>query len=188
MKLTMCIPERIKELNEACEYVKDKEIPGALVECGVWKGGCSIIMGKALPDRELWMYDTFEGLTEPGEYDYKFNSNREDTLKRWKEVDGRWCYAGLDEVRKNMREAKLNPIYIIGDIRETAKEDKPSSISILRLDLDLYEPTKVALEELYPLVSPGGVILIDDYPAWAGCKKAVDEYFNTNNYGTVGYK
>ena len=77
---------------------------------------------------------------------------------------------------------------IQGDARETLLGEKPEKIAILRLDMDLYEPTKVALEQLEPLVSPGGVILIDDYYAWDGAAKATDDYFGTEHYGTIGYK
>ena len=87
----------------------------------------------------------------------------------------------VDDVKKNIEPYKQNLTVnmIKGDIVETLKDNSnlPSSISVLRLDTDWYESTKVELEKLYPKLSSGGVLLIDDYGHFKGCRKAVDEYF-----------
>ena len=139
-----------------------------------------------MPNREVWMYDTFDGLTEPTEHDHKLSGTVEQTRERWETE--KICYSPRQEVEANLKEWGVEAKLIEGDACITTKEVKPQSISVLRLDMDLYEPTKTALEELYPLLSKGGFLLIDDYNTWAGARKAVDEYFGSTDVGLVKRK
>jgi hypothetical protein len=91
-----------------------------------------------------------------------------------------WCYATLDEVKKNMKstgypEDKFK--YIQGKVEETIPATVPEKIAVLRLDTDWYESTKHELEHLFPLLNKHGILIIDDYGFWKGSRKAVDEYF-----------
>jgi predicted O-methyltransferase YrrM len=93
-----------------------------------------------------------------------------------------WCYAPLEEVKENFANAALSEErvkFIRGDVAETLRQtaELPAAISVLRLDTDWYESTRAELEYLYPRLSSGGILIIDDYGHWGGARKAVDEYF-----------
>lgn len=171
---TMTCRERMKFLYEAVKEVSDVE--GVLVECGVWKGGNLLLMSE-LSEKDIWGYDTFQGMPKPGKHD-KFHGNE----PNWREG---WNHAELKEVRKLVPDAELIP----GKVQETIPETVPDKISLLRLDTDFYESTKHELEHLYPLLQDGGIFITDDYGSWSGAKKACDEYgleltqiANTNAY------
>ena len=188
-KYTMTSKEKMYALYKSVEYVIDAGISGDFVECGVWKGGSAMLMAMALLDRyesnrKIYLYDTFEGMSQPTEYDYKLNGN-ENAFYQWstkqKEKHNNWCYAPLQEVKNNIsltKYPKNNLIYVKGKVEQTLKKTKPSKISILRLDTDWYESTKHELIHLFPLLEKNGVLILDDYGYWAGSKKAVDEYFS----------
>ena len=173
----MTSEKRVNALIEAIEYLTKYQIPGAIVECGVWKGGSMMAAALALQDtnRELYLYDTFEGMTDPTEVDKSFDGRT--AIEQFSDVR---CYAGLEEVRTNMLstgypEDKIH--FVIGRVEEMLQVTVPDTIALLRLDTDWYESTKCELENLYPRLVKGGILIIDDYGHWQGCKKAVDEYF-----------
>jgi hypothetical protein len=184
---TMTTWERLCGLVEATEYVVQHGVPGAIVECGVWKGGSMLAAALTLvrlgaTDRELYLFDTYEGLPEPGERDVSFKGKpAHDT---WKEqVDGEglsaWCRAGLDEVRAVMETSGHPPErihYVAGLVEDTVPEAAPAEIAILRLDTDWYASTRHELVHLYPRLAVGGVLILDDYGSWQGAREAVDEY------------
>ena len=169
------------------KYVSENQISGSLVECGVFKGGNSMMMAATLAElddtnREIFLYDTFEGMSEPSEIDVRHDGKN--AQKVWKdsqrENHNEWVYSSLDEVKKNMDKVsypKKNIIFVKGDVCKTLNKKVPENISLLRLDTDFYESTKKELEVLYPRLVKGGVLLIDDYDSWQGARKAVDEYF-----------
>ncbi len=178
------------DLFDILEYIRLNNIPGDFIECGVWKGG--VILGimeylyyNNMTDRKVWLYDTFNGLTEPKENDYEINGNHTKTKREWEyrkinESTNSWCYSPLEEVQNNLSKSKFpkeNVIYVIGDICETLKDKQnvPDEISLLRLDTDWYESTKIELDVLYPKVADKGVVIVDDYSYWNGSRKAVDE-------------
>ena len=184
---TMTNVERVLALVNAVRYLSINQVEGAFVECGVWKGGSSMAMLKTLQsyqleDRELYLYDTFDGMSEPTEYDVSCHG--EDAREVLAEQDKNnsksyWCYSPLDEVKKNIA-SLLYPSdkvhYIKGKVEETLLVGAPDKISLLRLDTDWYESTKVELEVLWPRLVSGGVLIIDDYGHWQGARRAVDEF------------
>jgi len=90
------------------------------------------------------------------------------------------CYSPLEEVKRNMEATGYPPAqisYIKGKVEDTLPAEAPAQIAVLRLDTDWYESTRHELVHLYPRLSPGGVLIIDDYGYWTGARKAVDEYF-----------
>jgi len=186
---TMTSSERLWSLINAVRHVVDNQIPGDLVECGVWRGGSVMAMAKELSflgvsDRRIWLYDTFAGMTDPTSFDVEAGSGvTAANMLSWTEVadgDNVWCVAGLQDVRENVRSTGYpfeNFTFVEGDVSETLKSDVPDSISLLRLDTDWYESTRTELEVLYPRLSVGGVCIFDDYGHWQGARKAVDEYF-----------
>ncbi|MFS0738520.1 TylF/MycF/NovP-related O-methyltransferase [Sphingomonas sp. 1P06PA] len=180
---------RLWSFAQAMRHAASAGIAGDIVECGVWRGG-NLILAALMRERlglkgEIWGFDTFEGMSAPLPLDQK--SHRTDTaqetfdrLKRDDHVD--WCYAPIDEVRANLRrEVGDAPVRLVaGKVEDTLTipDNIPDRIAVLRLDTDFYESTRAELETLYPRLSPGGVLIVDDYGEWAGAKQAVDEYFS----------
>ena len=165
--LTMVSDERLYTTLMACQHVARRGIPGDFVECGVWRGGNSIVAAdtfrRLAPDRSVYLFDTFAGMTAPSERDISYVGDTADAEFSRGQQEGfnEWCYAPLDEVRSNFLKAGLagpNIKFVQGDVLETKRE----------------------LEVLYPRLSEGGVLIIDDYGHWGGAKQAVDEYFETH--------
>ncbi len=184
---TMCDLLKCHNLYKAVCYITQAGIEGALVECGVWRGGCSMIMAmtaslRSASDREIHLYDTFAGMTEPTEADVKFTG--ESAEPTWHEKQNgdhnEWCYASLEEVQSNMASTGYpseRVRYIQGPVEQTIPELLPDRIALLRLDTDFYESTWHELEHLYPRLAPGGVLILDDYNYWQGQRSAAIEYF-----------
>jgi O-methyltransferase len=182
------------------------KLEGAYVECGVYEGAhpklcADLTLQNNLPIRNIYMFDTYEGLTEPGEYDYTsdatllYKMTREQVYNEWKnnqknDVTNGWCYCSLENVKKNVEQSgypKDKLFYIKGDVCETLlnKENIPDKIAVLRLDTDWYESTKIELEVLYDKVVPGGVIIFDDYFHWDGQRRAVDDFFKNKGINVI---
>ena len=188
--LTMTSPIAQWELIQAIRHIEARKIPGDIVECGVWRGGNLVIAGllkKRLGfDRKIWAFDTFAGMTAPTDVDSKPADETLDVRKKFEQLDrdGRndWCFASEEDVLRNFaaRVGGQDLRTVKGPVEETLRDPNnlPEKIAILRLDTDFYESTKAELEVLYPRLSPGGVLIIDDYGEWAGARKAVDEYFS----------
>jgi hypothetical protein len=189
---TMTSIERMYALIHAVKYISQNNIVGDIVECGVWKGGSMMAIAKTLIElgdesRNLYLFDTFSGMTEPSDKDIDFRGLKASTLlqesdkKNEKSV---WCYASLELVKEVMSKTgynnqKIN--FIKGMVEETIPSHAPESISLLRLDTDWYESTRHELNHLFPRLSKNGVLIIDDYGHWQGSKLATDEYFSQNN-------
>jgi len=184
---TMTTPERIASLCNAVNYLVANNIQGDLVECGVWRGGSTMAAIDTLlkagdKSREIYLYDTYEGMSEPTELDKVFTGTTADELMNSTEREDPtsvWCYSAMEEVQNNV--GSLNyPTekvhYIKGKVEDSIPQTMPGKIALLRLDTDWYESTAHELKYLYPLLVPGGVIIIDDYGHWEGARKAVDEY------------
>ena len=187
-KLTMTSVERAYGVFKAVEYLCRYEIPGDIVECGVWKGGSSMVAALALQafgsrgERSLYLYDTYEGMAEPSSHDVDFRGRgaQGEWAKLQKDAGNSWCYASLDEVRRNLLstgfpEDRLR--FIKGKVEETIPREIPERIALLRLDTDWYESTRHELLHLFPRVARGGVLILDDYGHWKGAKEATDAYF-----------
>jgi O-methyltransferase len=162
-------------------------VPGDFVECGVWRGGSSMLTALTLnrlgdSERRLYLYDTFAGMPEPGELevDALGHSARQQWSSEQRGDVNDWCYASLTEVRQNLLSTgfpaeRLN--LVEGLVEETIPGTAPDRIAVLRLDTDWYESTRHELEHLYPRLREGGVLILDDYGHWEGARRAVDEYF-----------
>ncbi|SDC82980.1 Macrocin-O-methyltransferase (TylF) [Algoriphagus faecimaris] len=184
---TMTSTERLLTLFNSIEYLHNNKIQGDFIECGVWKGGSIMAMILKLQklcvdNRNIWLYDTFEGMTAPKQEDKKFDgTSASKLLNEDKERKSNvWAVSHLEEVVKNISTLSYpeNRIkFIKGPVEETLNMEVPDKISLLRLDTDWYESTKIELEILFPKLVKGGVLIIDDYGHWKGCKLAVDEYF-----------
>lgn len=189
---TMTSSERICALCAATRYVISAGIPGAIVECGVWRGGSMMAVAKTLlamgsHDRDLFLYDTFEGMSAPGEKDVSLSGERAATLiagSQKSEDSTIWCFAPIDRVRQAVASTGYptdRTHFIKGRVEDTICTEAPDTIALLRLDTDWYESTKYELECLFPRLSTGGVLIIDDYGHWKGARAAVDEYLAEHN-------
>jgi O-methyltransferase len=184
---TMTSPERIRALCSATRYIAEADIPGAIVECGVWRGGSMMAVARTLmrlgvQQRELYLFDTFEGMSEPGHYDVAMTGEPATALlerARRTEDDAMWCYAPFERVAEAMSltDYPTARIHLIrGKVEDTLQMSAPSRIALLRLDTDWYESTRHEMEQLFPRLSRGGVLILDDYGHWQGAKRAIDEY------------
>ena len=179
---TMISLERGYSIYKSVQYVLKNGIPGSFVECGVWKGGASMLMALSLRAfggslRRIYLYDTFAGMTAPTEKD-RIAWNGEPVGRKWSRFSS-WAVP-KSEVMANFSKIDY-PIELIipveGDVACTLRKTAPDDIAVLRLDTDWYESTAEELEVLYPRLSRGGVLLVDDYGHFTGARKAVDEYF-----------
>ena len=185
----MTPPERLYSFWNAVNYVVNNHIPGDFVECGVWRGGSAMMAAMAFMtagdlSRKLWLYDTFAGMPPPSENDIQIRSGKH--AREYLETEDRvpayntWAIADFDDVQKNIYSTGYPQEKIVfrkGLVQETLREPKPDTISILRLDTDWYDSTRLELKELWPLLVRSGVLIIDDYGWWKGQKQAVDEFF-----------
>jgi O-methyltransferase len=189
---TMTSPERIFSLCEAVKYVRDKNIEGDIVECGVWKGGSMMAVAETLlsagdTSRDLYLFDTFEGMPPPTENDVDISGITAEGLLDRSDKDiaeSIWCRATLDVVKKALGSTGYpgkKTHFIKGMVEQTIPDFVPDKIALLRLDTDWYESTKHEMEHLFPRLSKGGVLIIDDYGHWQGARKAVDEYLEKND-------
>lgn len=200
---TMTSENSIFNLIEATRYIAKNNIPGDIVECGVWRGGSMLAVALALNSleinsRNLYLYDTYQGMTPPTELDIDLKGkSAQSHLSHSKISDstshqpGVIAFASLGDVMMGMSESKYpvqNIHYVQGDVATTLLEHKHKKIALLRLDTDWYESTKIELEELWDLLATGGVLILDDYDYWVGAKKAVDEFFSSRNMSPLMMK
>lgn len=168
---------RMHHLRACVETVLREQVPGDLMETGVWRGGACILMRgvlKAFGDNErtVWVADSFAGLPPPNEQ--KYPADRGDNHHEFKELA-----IPMEQVQANFRQyGLLDPQvrFLKGWFSETLPDAGVSQISVLRLDGDMYESTMDALTHLYPKLSPGGYCIVDDYGAIPACRQAVRDY------------
>ena len=193
-KLKICVPytmtswERLQGIAIAVKYLNNNDIQGDFVECGVWAGGsigAACLVDEMSGARDYWLFDTFEGMTKPTSLDGEIAISEFSRLESENGYSD-WCRVGVDDVKKNLTKLGLSlerAHFVKGDILKTLLEPDniPTKISLLRLDTDWYESTKIELNILYDLIVPGGVLIIDDYGYWEGSRKAVEEFFQNRN-------
>ena len=171
-------------LREALRYVHAAQIPGAIVECGVWRGGSMMAAAMTLlelgsTDRHIYMYDTFTDMPLPDERDvhvtgFSWPDRFDDPAK-----DPTYRYLPFDRVKQLIRDTgyprdRLH--FIQGMVEETIPDLAPEQIALCRLDTDWYRSTAHEMEHLYRRIAPGGVLIVDDYGEFLGAQRAVDEY------------
>jgi O-methyltransferase len=176
---TMIGLRRLDNLEECITTVLREEVPGDLMETGVWRGGSVIFMKAVLEaygdaERVVWAADSFEGVPKPDPKRYPKDADDEYRLWSWTQLA-----APLEVVRANFRRYGLldeRVRFLKGWFRDTLPNAPVERLAILRLDGDLYESTIIALRSLYKKVSTGGYVIVDDYGAIDGCKAAVEDF------------
>lgn len=185
---TMTSPARIAAVCDAARYVARYGIEGAFVECGVWRGGSSLAAARTFRevgdlDRDLFLFDTFAGMTAPTEFDRDFlDTSAAHRLEVSRKDAPIWAIASFEEVQSNLStcDYPTERIHLVpGPVEETVPRQAPDRIAVLRLDTDWYESTRHELEHLIDRVSDYGVLIVDDYGHWQGSKRAVDEWLET---------
>ena len=182
---TMTTPERIAVLERAVDYVAHAGIPGSLVECGVWKGGSSMVIAivalRAEMERDLYLFDAYDTpIPPPGSSDKNSPDDSLVVLGGATDELPYWAYVTVEEVAGNVAKTGYpdDKVHLVrGLIEQTIPAEAPDSIALLRLDTDTYESTRHEMEHLFPRLAIGGVLLVDDYGSHPGSKRAVDEYF-----------
>jgi hypothetical protein len=175
---TMIGIHRLDNLHFCVEDVLARKVPGDLMETGVWRGGASILMRAILKvhgvtDRRVWCADSFEGLPPPDPAKYPHDVNL--TLNQFRQLA-----VSLEEVQTNFRRYNLlddQVRFLKGWFRDTLPGAPVERLAVLRMDGDLYESTMDALSALYPKVSRGGYVIVDDYGDVPPCRQAVHDYW-----------
>jgi hypothetical protein len=174
---TMVGRKRLDNVQNCVEDIIARGVPGDLVETGVWRGGTTILMRAILKahditDVAVWCADSFEGMPKPTATDLKAQAESDFT-------DRDYLAVSLDQVKTNFERFGLlddQVKFLKGWFRDTLPTAPIQRIALLRMDGDLYSSSMDALTYLYPKVSPGGYVIVDDYNSWAACRQAVDEY------------
>lgn len=176
-EFTMTPLVRVSALVNAVQGIVQKGIPGDFVECGVWKGGSVMAMALMLmeldAERDIWLYDTFAGMPPPQGIDGKRAG------QKWARAEDDWCFASIEEVKENIYATgylKGRFHFVKGMVEDTVPATTPEKIALLRLDTDWYSSTAHELTHLYPRLSSGGVLFVDDYGHYRGARKAVDRF------------
>jgi O-methyltransferase len=189
-RYTMTSPRRIAALCDGVEHAVRAEVPGAVVECGVWKGGSMMaaaltLLRLGVSDRDLYLFDTFQGMPPPTREDVFSAYDGYSPMRHWRRRRreggaNAWHYVAADEVRAAVLSTgyPAERVHLVeGRVEDTLPAAAPDEIALLRLDTDWYESTRHELVHLYPRLSPGGVLILDDYGHYEGARRAVDEYF-----------
>lgn len=182
---TMIGLNRLNNIEYCIHSIKNDNIDGDLIEAGVWRGGATILMKAMLNElkisnRKVWVADSFKGLPKPDIKNYK--ADKGDRLNKLKILN-----VSLEEVKRNFEKHDLldeQVIFLEGWFKDSLPKAPIKKLALIRLDADMYESTFQVLENLYPKLSLGGYIIIDDYNAFQNCKQAVNDYrikFNISN-------
>src|SRR5882757_42469 len=185
---TMTSAERQMALIQSVRHIVTNRIEGCFVECGVWRGGSTMVAALALTQmgdtkRDLYLFDTFQGMTPASEHDTDIHGHSATARLEGdpQRTSGFWAIAGIDEVRKNIASTSYpaeQVHYIQGPVELTIPANTPAQpIALLRLDTDWYQSTQHELFHLYARIARGGILIVDDYGHWQGARKAVDEFF-----------
>ena len=187
---TMTSAERVMALCQSIAYLEQRGIAGAVVECGVWKGGSMMAAALALralrsTSRPLYLFDTFSGMPPPGSADRDLHGRH---AADWLDADSTMgdmvrARCGLAEVHQALRRTRYpwdRIAFVPGRVEETLPARAPERIALLRLDTDWYESTAHELDHLWPRLADGGVLIVDDYGHWQGARRAVDEFLARN--------
>jgi O-methyltransferase len=178
---TLIGPVGLRHLRDVIGQIVRTDVPGDLIETGVWRGGAVIYMRAVLQAygddrRTVWAADSFAGLPAPGATEYDQDTQDKDWSRET------WLAVSLDEVKRNFERYGLlddRVKFLVGWFKDTLHDERIGPLALIRLDGDMYGSTTDALRALYPKLSVGGFVVIDDY--WLpNCKAAVDDFRREN--------
>ena len=186
-KYTFLPTVKLRKIATILAELDEKKVPGAIVECGVYKGGCSAFMASLSENRKVWLLDSFRGLPQPTKEDISKRRLGDPGRRTIKElIDDKpiqpinWCIGTREEVEHVMfdiAEIERSRVGIVeGWLQDTLPAFNPGSIAFLHIDVDWYESTKLCLEHLYDKIAPGGYTGMDDYYYWKGSRLALDQF------------
>ena len=171
---TMVSADRLRSLDRIAVDLARRGVPGAIVECGTWNGGAAALMAAASirggVDRDVWLFDSFEGLPAP---------TADDPPEVHAAYFQGWCSGNPDLARAILREVGVDDgrVHVVkGWFEDTLPVTPVGPIALLHVDSDWYQSVRLSLDTFYDSVTPGGTIVFDDYRIWDGCRKAVDEF------------
>jgi O-methyltransferase len=182
---TMVKSRNLVNLFSLVEKVNAMNLPGDIVECGVWNGGASAMMAFACLNTEVprhrisWLFDSFEGLPPPGPKDgktenkYFFYGMCKGSVQSVEKVFGKLCLS-LDNVR-----------IVKGWFDTTLTSAAVDRIAVLHIDADWYDSVKYVLETFYEKVVPGGFVVLDDFGYWDGCNRALEDFISQRNLSGI---
>lgn len=179
--MSMVSPERMANVRQSCETALDEGIPGDFVECGVWRGGCSMMMAAVsnlfCGGNTTWLCDSFQGLPRP-------SVPQDESLNLWEFPE---LSVSEETVRENFRRFGIDTTHVRflrGWFEQTLPTAPIEKIAVLRADADMYLSTRNIFDNLYDKVSPGGFVIVDDYADIDACKQAVDSFRAERNITT----
>ncbi len=178
--MTMVGLERLDDLQGCVEEVIRQGVEGDFIEAGTWRGGASILMRATLnslgaTDRTVWLADSFNGFPMPDREAYP-----EDSAIDFSDRD--FIAVPIEEVKGNLDKYGCGEgvEFVPGFFEDTMPDMAAGTWAVVRLDGDSYESTMLTLSKLYPGLSKGGYLIVDDYGALPECKRAVTEYRETH--------
>lgn len=183
---TMTSMDKLTSLTLAVRYIVQSGIDGDFMECGVWKGGSVHLMARVLgdagvTDRDIYLFDTFAGMTEPTARDVdSAGVSAKERMQKSSKKAKIWAISPREEVEAGLQTLDYPQQrfrLVEGRVEDTIPGQAPERIALLRLDTDWYESTRHELEHLWQRVTPGGVVIIDDYGSFKGSREATDEFF-----------
>lgn len=184
--LTYLSTRKMASIASSCRLIENSQLPGIFLEAGCALGGSSILIASLKNDRRsLLIYDVFGMIPSPTEEDTQDVHDRYSTIVKGKSKGlGTDKYYGYEEnlfevVQSNLENFKINcdrqsVSLVRGLVQDTLEIDQP--VAFAHVDVDWYEPVRTCLERIFPVLVPGGIIILDDYHDWGGCRKATDEY------------
>lgn len=186
---TAITAEGIVTVIRAVEHIINSGVPGDVVECGVWRGGTAMAVCRSFKQfgdshRRLFLYDTFEGMTQPTDVDVYCDGRSATEMladsPRSATERNTWVYAPIDMARSNILRTGISPErveFVRGPVEHTLPTIAPERIALILLATEWYESTLHELRHLYPRLSAGGILVTADYGIWEGARRAVNEFF-----------
>lgn len=193
--LTYCGPPKLENIAEAMSYIECEKIPGSILEAGVALGGSAILLARLKPaDRALHLYDVFRMIPPPGANDGQDAHARYEIIRSGRSagLGGKRYYGYVDNlqevVKENMRafgvaEQSHRIVFHAGLFQDTLHPIGP--VAIAHIDADWYDSVATCIDRIAPAISPGGIMIFDDYSSYEGCRRAVDEFLARNKHFTI---
>jgi O-methyltransferase len=171
------------KLNTLCTLIRrldDERVPGAIVECGVFKGGAAALMAhESSGRREVVLFDSFEGLPPPGDRDGDIAAGQ---------YHSGWCAGTEDDVRQIFRRLGVlnDRVRLVkGWFDQTFPVTPVPPVALLHVDADWYDSVRLCLDTHFDRIAPGGYLVLDDYGRWEGCTRAADEFLASRGLGPL---